>query len=608
MRSQGRVSRSDQPLYRPLRVYAFDPTLGRTLGNYMTVNVPFEDLDKGPIGQYLEIIDYDASNDCYYPPVDLNQRSILLEDGLAPDESNPQFHQQMVYAVASETIRRFEHALGRRVRWAFGRHSKHKRLRILPHAMLEANAFYSEELAALVFGYFAATEEDEGLNLPGQTVFTCLSHDIIAHETTHALVHSQRSFLTEPTGPDAPAFHEAFADMVALFQHFSYKDALLETIQRTGGRIYRTDLPAESTSGPGGPLLQSELTGDNPIVGLARQFGYAVGLRKSLRAALGTPPNTRELEKYSEPHRRGSILVAAIFDAYFSAYVRRISDLMRISQAAGMQLSSGNLHPDLANRLAETAAKTAGHFLNICIRALDYCPPVDITFGDFLRAMITADYDMVPDDEHEYRTAVIHAFRSRGIVPGGAASYSEESLLWQPPEVGANRVPPVCSGLDFDVWKSESAGQEQAREENNAKVLHSFADDNRTLLHLSPSLPIETHTFHVVNRVSVDGKILADVVTELIQRRAVLTDPDDPDSPKFNFLGGTTLILAKSGELRYAVYKPVGEEKDDADNARLKRQRDYLTSSEADISSAAYATPEELQQRLKNFAAIHRGY
>ena len=203
----------------------------------MTVNVPFEDLQKGPIGQYLEVIDYDASNDCYYSPVDLDQRNILLGDGLDPNESNPQFHQQMVYAVASETIRRFEYALGRRVRWAFGRYSKHKRLRIFPHAMLEANAFYSEKLAALVFGYFAATEEDGTLNVPGQTVFTCLSHDIIAHETTHALVHSQRSFSIEPTGPDAPAFHEAFADIVALFQHFSYADALLETVQRTGGRI-----------------------------------------------------------------------------------------------------------------------------------------------------------------------------------------------------------------------------------------------------------------------------------------------------------------------------------------------------------------------------------
>jgi len=47
----------------------------------------------------------------------------------------------------------------------------------------------------------------------------------------------------------------------------------------------------------------------------------------------------------------------------------------------------------------------------MCIRALDYCPPVDITFGDYLRALITADVDLVPGDEHHYRVAIIEAFR-----------------------------------------------------------------------------------------------------------------------------------------------------------------------------------------------------
>src|SRR5688500_20038961 len=36
-------------------------------------------------------------------------------------------------------------------------------------------------------------------------------------------------------------------------------------------------------------------------------------------------------------------------------------------------------------------------------------------FGDFLRAMITADYDLVPGDRHGYREALIEAFRLRGI-------------------------------------------------------------------------------------------------------------------------------------------------------------------------------------------------
>src|SRR5205085_3999162 len=131
------------------------------------------------------------------------------------------------YAVASETIKRFEYALGRSIRWSFARWGGKKQagkelLRIFPHAIQAANAYYSRDLQALVFGYFPASETDAGANLPGQTIFTCLSHDIIVHETTHALIDGQRRFFMEPTGPDTPGFHEGFADIVALFQHFSH--------------------------------------------------------------------------------------------------------------------------------------------------------------------------------------------------------------------------------------------------------------------------------------------------------------------------------------------------------------------------------------------------
>jgi cell wall assembly regulator SMI1 len=60
------------PPYRPLRVYAFDPTRGQTLGNHMTIKLPYEDLAPGPIGNYVEVIGYDATNNRYYLPVNLN--------------------------------------------------------------------------------------------------------------------------------------------------------------------------------------------------------------------------------------------------------------------------------------------------------------------------------------------------------------------------------------------------------------------------------------------------------------------------------------------------------------------------------------------------------
>jgi hypothetical protein len=69
--------------------------------------------------------------------------------------------------------------------------------------------------------------------------------------------------------------------------------------------------------------------------------------------------------------------------------------------------------------------------LHVCIRALDYLPLIDVTFGEYLRAIITADSDAVPLDERGYRVAFIEAFRRRGIYPRDVRSLAVESLRWR---------------------------------------------------------------------------------------------------------------------------------------------------------------------------------
>jgi len=609
---------TDPPPYRPLKVYAFDPSIGRNLGNYMTINVPYERLTTGPVGEYLAVIDYDATHDTYYEPVNLDDPEVLIRGGLDPSESDPRFHQQMVYAVASETIRRFRLALGRRPKWGFrerrnaedgedtgddGTSDPHvRKLRVFPHALQEANAFYSRDLKALVFGYFPASESDPGVNLPGQTIFTCLSHDIIVHETTHALIDGQRRFFMETTSPDTPAFHEAFADIVALFQHFSFTDALLDVIQRTGGLIYRPQGKADAAPTDGAPMIAAELSTENPLVQLARQFGEAMGMRSALRSAIGTPPNSKALETTFEPHDRGAILVAAVFDAFFSVYVRRTRDLMRIAGLNGNATEPGNLHHDLANRLADHAAKIARQFSTICIRALDYCPPVDIRFGDFLRALITADYDMAPDDPYGYRSALIEAFRLRGIRPDRVASYAEESLRWCPPEVLKEEVnePVYCKGLDFDPTKPPTPDQLK----NNARILSRFGGDNAVALGLRPGHPVQAHSFHPMHRVGPDGQVHFNVVAELVQQTTVPFDPSEPDGEKFTFRGGSTVIFDNDGRVIYSIQKSLGDDPDAS--ARLAEQRAYL--GQLDERSAMSVFIDADHSTTARFDLIHRGF
>lgn len=602
-----------KPTNRPLKVYAFDPSRGKTLGNYMTIKVPYETLEDGLKGKYLEIIDYDVSNKCYYQQVNLNHPSILMQGGLEPSESDPLFHQQMVYAVASKTIEVFEFALGRKIKWGFNRNRRKKLpLRIFPHGMQQANAFYSRDLRALVFGYFPASDTDPVANLPGQTIFTCLSHDIIAHETTHALIDGQRMHFMEATSPDTLAFHEAFADVVALFQHFSFKEVLLDVIKKTGGLIYRSVIASEIESEKGQAVITSELSTSNPLVQLAKQFGEAMGRRAALREALGTPPNSKDIENLFEPHERGAILVAAIFDAFFTIYINRTRDLLRIANVNIRDLQNKELNDDLTRRLAVEASKTAEHFLNICIRALDYCPPVDIHFGEFLRALITADYDLVSDDPVGYRGALIDAFRLRGIRPSGVISYSEESLRWCPPEdMSGGKL--YCGKLNFDLFKPLTSQQKA----DNARVLHKFAEAYRKQLGLDPNAKISVHSFHPIHRIGPNGRLKMEAVAELIQKREVLIDPTDKSLGKMTYYGGATLIIdlspEREGEIRYAILKNLGN--DEEQNERLDLQRNFFKDSAARFNLNAYS--DEIDVNLPtsgkdkkglSFSLVHRGY
>ena len=357
-----------RPTYRRLRGFTFDPSLSTKLDtaiiNERVYSVPWEDLEPGPAGEYVEVIDVDPASACWYEPVELDHKHLLAQDGLMPAASNPQFHQQMVYAVVMTTIKNFERAIGRPVMWSdrtpeeMGKRWRDltqedrkklfvQRLAIYPHALREANAYYSPRKKALLFGYFPASEAGLGVYYPGGIVFGCLSHDIIAHETTHAILDGIHPRFMEVTQPDGFAFHEAFADIVALFQHFTFLDVVRHQIAKTRGDL-----------------------GMNNLLGqLAQEFGQATGNRGSLRDALGGPdeegkwkrraPDPKRMQESLEPHERGSILVSAVFDAFVTIYETRIADLRRIASGGTGILNEGELHPDLVNRFAVEAVEAA---------------------------------------------------------------------------------------------------------------------------------------------------------------------------------------------------------------------------------------------------------
>jgi hypothetical protein len=612
---------SSIPVHRRLRVYAFDPYLGTRLEtegmNSLTLHLPWERLRPGPVGEYLEIVDYDPASGCFYAPLDLNTIGLLAQDGHAPSEGNPQFHRQMVYAVCMNTIRTFERALGRSAMWSDRRMAGGKwdyvpRLRVYPHALRSPNAYYSPDKKALLFGYFPASSDDPGGYMPGGIVFTCLSHDIIAHETSHALLDGMHRRFTEPSNPDVFAFHEAFADIVALFQHFSFPEVLRHQIAKTRG-----DLTKQSLLGQ-----------------LAQEFGKATGSYGALRDALGDvdpvtkewrprTPDPRALSTTLEPHDRGSLLVAAVFDAFVSIYSHRSADLLRIATGGTRVLPAGDIHPDLVNRLAAEAAKAATHILTMCVRALDYCPPVDITFGEYLRALITADYELVKDDDRGYRVAVIDAFRRHGIYPRSVRTMSEESLRWEAP------------GCGMDIWRSSPLKRRLAtlaqtwrlsgnRAAAHREIQRCGADTHKWLRRVGRRLTMEeqsllgldltghretgvtrdddgkpvfeVHSVRPADRVGPDGQTMMDLIIEITQRRPT-------EKGELPFRGGCTLVMdLGTAEVRYCIRKDIGS------RGRAARQREHQRSANfgamADRAKELYGTREWWTNA---FALLHSG-
>lgn len=608
------ASPAGQPARRPLKIFAFDPMLGRRRLNRITIDVPFEPLDPGPSGTKVQVIDYDGTRGVFYEPVDLEDRQLLMNGGLDPTESDPRFHQQMAYAVTMKVLDTFEQALGRSLMFR-----ESQRLRIFPHAFHGANAYYDPALCATLYGHFRADARNPGSSLPGQTVFACLSQDIVAHETTHAILDRLHGHYLEPTNPDVLAFHEGFADIVAILQHFSFPEILRETISTT-----RTDLRAADA-----------------LLALAQEFGHATGTGKALRSARDDKIAPDLYRTAFEPHERGGVLVAAIFDAFFEVYQRRIRDLVRLATGGSGVLPAGDLHPVLVNRVSLEAARTARTFLDMCIRALEYLPPCDVTFGDFLRALVTADMELVDSDELEQRNELIEAFRRRGIYPRNVVSLAPESLTWEAADAGFPRLPagstvdPLMAAMRVmerprrSEWATDLPQDPRAATSKWASQLHAYATANAGVLHLDPELTIRVTGFHSLFRVAPNGRLHVENVVRFTQemepaetiraidpRRAEESDEPDDLLGGVRYRGGTTVIATVDGQVKYVISKPLSSASLPAHKRREAGERldemvTYVRSVDARDAWLDLYTRDRFRARhveRMTVAAADRGY
>lgn len=510
------------------------------------VDVPASRLDPGPRGPRFHVVDFDPARgrQALHPPLNLapgTQRASgwgFTDPYRDADDdtllSDPGFRAQNVYAIAARTLDVFESALGRPVPWAFGS----PQLYIVPTAFCEANAYYSDDDQALCFGYFQADEKKE-------TILTCLAHDIVAHETTHAVLDGLRSRFLAPGLPDQAGFHEGFADIVALLSILSVKETTALLLGHHSARRIAKE------------LVMPDALRQSVLLTMGKQFGDALHLNRGggLRRSVELSPTRDWLDpakaEWQEPHRRGEVLVAAVMQTLILMWARRIEPLAADGTVDRV-------------RAAEEGANAARHLLHMAIRAIDYCPSVEFEFDDFLAALLTSDAEVSPDDEFDYRGALKDAFGSFGV----------DAKIASPVSLGSASGRPVYRNFSYAALRSDPS------------EAFRFLWENAAFLGIKSSYYVHVENVRPSIRVGPRGFVVAetvvDYVEELILSRADLDQLATESAPSFRcpaelpedtqvkIWGGGTVIFDEFGGLKFHMHKPL----DDWD--RQQRRLEFL--------------------------------
>ena len=414
----------------------------------------------GPINKRVAVLDFSPKTGALEPgarfvPPPPNRRLGWYETASSKKNLNdfkkeedlysPEFMQVSVFASVLRTMYMFERGdtLGRSLSWAFDA----PQLLVIPRAGEWANAFYHRDSHSLNFFYFPHPKYKEKL------IYTCLSRDIVAHETGHANIDGIAPDLFDSCTPQSLAIHEAIADLTALLMSFSSPNLVKAILKDTKGDIKDTtefSSIAEQVGDvlKGGGRCLRDLNNDKNL----------------------NPDDINNFVGEDEPHALSEVLSGALYKV-----MQKIHEGLR-NELAKTEYST---FPDpLFSVSGKALAVGATHFKRMIFRGLDYLTCGNVSFVDYARAIIAADEIAYPADP-KMRDWIRSEFLRRSII-------NDEAEL----ELDKN----------FDV---------EAAKNTKASTLYSsdwaaydFANSNRELL----CIPTDVVPFQVRPRLSVRKK------------------------------------------------------------------------------------------------------
>jgi hypothetical protein len=465
-------------------------------------------------------------------PPKASKKEEVYKDFIEKTVRNPYFHQVNTWAVVQRVLEFYEEpqALGRPIPWGFDGN----RLLVVPHAGYGENAFYDQHSKSLQFYYFGDMES------PG---FTCLSFDIIAHETGHAVLDGIRPYYNQLSSVQTGAFHEFTGDLTAIMLALFNRDIRQFVSKATEGRLGEANI----------------------LANIAPQFGAEVEGRPYLRTAFNQKTMT-DIQNSLSPHSVSEVLTGAMFDILIGIATKHLEKNLPVG--AGLvesgdndssgdstslgDLTSGSVGPARRVTPAQALWWTADRFRRVALQPLDLCPPCDIQFIDYAKAVIRNDILTNPVDEQGYRQIMLDVFHRRRLCN---CSY-----------VSGQDLPEDCQFLEtMMIEKMNFVFHDIDRLSNSRTAAYYFLSDNRKLLHIPAHQDVRVVDLYDNSKFGVAAERLPrEIVLEYLWQEEVVlnNDPDKDlsfgkwDGETYNLDCGGTLVFDGRGNLLSWFRKP----------------------------------------------------
>ena len=562
-----------------------NPTLGvQEIGARLEKN-----MSAGPTSSRIAVVDFNADNQELIEPVvwdekegwfrtPLSETDWLPDAPMVPDEiddpkeiknlekykeeyrqfiektiRNPYFHQVNVWAVVQRVLEFYEEAwsLGRPVPWGFDGN----RLIVVPHAGFGENAYYDQHSKSLQFYYFGDQQSPS---------YTCLSHDIIAHETGHAILDGIRPMYNQLSSLQTAAFHEFIGDLTAILMALFNHDIRRFVSQTSAG-----------------------LAGANVLADLAKEFGQEVSGRDYLRTAF----NDLKMEDVADslvPHTVSQVLTGAMWEILVTIATKHLKKNLK-----GQKVTP-----------AQALYWAADRFRRVALQPLDLCPPCDIQFIDYAKAVIRNDILINPLDEQGYRPAMLDVFHARGLCT--CKNYKPGEDL---PEDCPFREVLIQERMDFVHHDIERVSRSRT-------AAYYFISDNRRLLHIPDHQDVRVVDLYDTNKFGAAAERLPrEVVLEYAWQEVVELKKDPADGLDFSSWNGKTytldcggtLVFDGRGNLLSWSRKPGTEHlrPEQEDEIRRKKKRTKLEQGLLDDQETGRKRKERLLHYLSDI--IRRG-